>query len=234
MSETDFDLESLAVYLHLTRQQVLKLAERGQLPGRKVAGKWRFARAEVHHWLEERIGLSDEGELIEVEDVLERSAGPEPEEEISITRLMPVEAIAIPLPARTRNSVITRMVALAAETGMLWDPKKMVEAVRSREEMHSTALENGVALMHPRRPMPRILSQPLLALGRTETSIPFGSGAPMTDVFFLICSTDDRTHLRTLARLSRVLTAPEFLDTLRGVPDAQAARALIRQTEGNL
>ena len=45
MSETDFDLESLAVYLHLTRQQVLKLAERGQLPGRKVAGKWRFARA---------------------------------------------------------------------------------------------------------------------------------------------------------------------------------------------
>ena len=53
----------------------------------------------------------------------------------------------------------------------------------------------------------------------------------MTDVFFLICSTDDRNHLRTLARLSRVLTTTGFLDALRAAPDAPTAHALIRETE---
>ena len=65
--------------------------------------------------------------------------------------MLPVTAIEIPLSARTRNSVITSMVDVAARTGWLWDPGKMAEAVRSREDMFPTALETGVALLHPRR-----------------------------------------------------------------------------------
>jgi PTS system nitrogen regulatory IIA component len=234
MPHRDFDIESLAAYLHLTPQQVTRLADRGKLPGRKVSDRWRFARADIHHWLERRIGLSDEEELVDVEDVLHRSAGAEQPKEIRIAELLPLEAIAIPLAARTRNSVITRMVELAANTGWLWDPPKMVEAVRAREDMHPTALENGVALLHPRRPMSRILSQPFLALGRTGTGIPFGGAAPVTDVFFLVCSVEDRGHLRVLARLSRVLASPGFLDALREVPDAQAAHQLFVEAEGKL
>ena len=56
----------------------------------------------------------------------------------------------------------------------------------------------------------------------------------MTDIFFLICSTEDRGHLRTLARLSRVLATPGFIDALRAAPDARAARELILETEGKL
>lgn len=234
MPPEDFDIDTLAVYLHLSPQQVTRLADRGKLPGRKVAGRWRFAQAEIHHWLERRIGLSDEDELLEVEDVLQRSAGPEWQQEICIAELLPPQAIAVPLPARTRNSVITRMVQLAAKTGWLWDPPKMVEAVRAREDMHPTALENGVALLHPRRPMARILSQPFLALGCTGTGIPFGGAAPRTDVFFLVCSVEDRGHLRTLARLSRVLASPGFLDALREAPDAEAARRVIIDAEQRL
>jgi len=230
----DFDIDSLAAYLHLTPQQVDRLANRGRLPGRRVAGKWKFAKAEIHHWLEEQIGLSGEDELVEVESVLQRSAGARREKEICLAKMLPPDAIAIPLKARTRNSVITRMVELAAGTGWLWNPEKMIEAVRLREEMHPTALETGVALLHPRRPMARILSQPFLALGRTNTSIPFGAGAPLTDLFFLICSTQDRGHLRTLARLSRVLTLPGFLDAIRQVPDAEAAHQLIAESETQL
>ncbi len=234
MPHEDFDIDSLAAYLHLTPPQVSRLAERGRLPGRKVTGRWRFSRAEIHHWLEDRIGLSDEEELVEVEDVLERSAGATPPAEICLAELLPLVAVSVPLPARTRNSVIHKMVDLAAQTGWLWDPRKMAEAVRSREDMQPTALENGVALLHPRRPMSRILSQPLLALGCTGTGIPFGGRSPLTDVFFLVCSVEDRGHLRVLARLSRVLTSPGFLDALRAAPDSQAARQLIVDAEGQL
>jgi len=234
MPHEDFDIDSLAAYLHLTPQQVSRLADRDKVPGRKVAGRWRFSRAEIHHWLESRIGLSDEEELAEVEDVLQRSALATGQRDISLAELLPIEAVAVPLQARTRNSVVTRMVDLAAGTGLLWDPDKMAEAVRQREEMAPTALENGVALLHPRRPMSRILSQPLLALGCTNTGIPFGGGGSLTDIFFLVCSTDDRGHLRALARLSRVLTQPGLLAGLRAAPDALAARALIVNAEKSL
>ena len=59
MPHSDFDLAGLARYLHLTPQQVARLADRGQLPGRKVAGQWKFSKADIHHWFERRIGLSD-------------------------------------------------------------------------------------------------------------------------------------------------------------------------------
>ncbi len=230
----DFDINSLARYLHLTPQQVAKLAERGKLPGRRVAGEWRFAKPDIHHWFENRIGLSDEEQLLEVEAVLQRSAPFEAEQEVCIADLLPVEAVAVPLCARTRNSVIDSMVELASQTGWLWDVKEMAEAVKAREDMHSTALENGVALLHPRRPMSKILGQPFLALGCTGGGIPFGESGTLSDVFFLICSMEDRGHLRVLARLSRILAAPGFLDALRQAADAREARQVIADTEAKL
>jgi nitrogen PTS system EIIA component len=235
MPHSDYDVSSLARYLHLSPQQVIKLAERGKLPGRKVAGQWRFAKPDIHHWFENRIGLSDESQLIEVENVLQQSTPPgESEPEIRIADMLPIAAIAVPLAARTRSSVIEAMTALAEQTGWLWDAKEMAEAVKTREDIHPTALENGVALLHPRRPLTKILAQPFLALGCTSTGIPFGGAAPMTDVFFLICSTDDRVHLRTLARLSRILASPGFLNALHQVNDAVEAHQLIVETEQNL
>ncbi len=235
MPYSEFDVDSLARYLHLSPQQVVKLAERAQLPGRKVSGQWRFSKPDIHHWLEHRIGLSDEVQLIEVEAALERSGGGgDDQAEICIADLLPMEAIAVPLFARTRNSVIDSMVELAAQTGWLWDTKEMAAAVKAREAMHTTALENGVALLHPRRPMAKILGQPFLALGCTSTGIPFGSDVPLTDVFFLICSTEDRGHLRVLARLSRILTSPGFLNAMHQANNAEEARRAIVEAEEKL
>jgi len=234
MPYRDFDVPGLARYLHLAPQQVVKLAERGKLPGRKVSGEWRFAKPDIHHWFEHRIGLSDEIELLKVETVLQESAHTENEQDVCIAEMLPREAIAVPLCARTRNSVIDSMVELAAQTGMLWDAKAMAEAVKAREDMHTTALENGVALLHPRRPMAKILSQPLLALGCTSSGIPFGGAAALTDVFFLICSMEDRVHLRVLARLSRILASAGFLGALHQAGNAEEARQAIVDAETKL
>jgi len=235
MAGRDFSIRDLARYLHLTPQQVCRLADRGKLPGRKVSGEWRFAHQEIHHWLEERIGLSDEDELVEVEGVLDGSIGLDDDREIRIAEMLPAEAIAVPFSPRTRSAVFRDIVDLAAGTGWLWDPEKMAEGVRSRESMSPTALDNGVALLHPRRPMPSILGQAFLALGCSPGGIPFGGDrGSLTDVFFLICSVNDRGHLRTLARLSRVIGAPGFLDQLRQSADAKSVHRLIDETEAGL
>ncbi len=234
MPYSDFTIQTLATYLHLTPQQVERLANRGKLPGRKVKGQWQFSRAEIHHWMENRIGLSGEEELQRVEGVLESHATLAQDEPVlSIAEMLPLEAITVELSARTGGSVIRSMVDLAAKTGTLWDAAKMVEAVRDREEMHPTALENGVALLHPRRPMPSILGEAILAFGRTVSGIPFGGGN-LTDLFFLVCSTSDRGHLQTLARLSRIIGAPEVLDQLRAAVNAKEVHQILVDGEANL
>lgn len=235
MSDGDFDLSSLADFLHLDPAVVGRLVERGKLPGRKVSGTWRFSRGEIHHWLEQRIGVSDAPELERIGGALERQVMAHEARLLTLAELLAPAAIEVPLTARTRNSVITSMIELAERTGWLWDPVAMTEAVRNREEMHSTALDNGVALLHPRRPMPMIIAQPFLALAVNDRGIPFASsGGVLTDVFFLILSTTDRGHLHTLARLSRLLSDSGFIDDLRACPDPHAAHELVAKREAVL
>jgi nitrogen PTS system EIIA component len=234
MPQEDFDINRLAAYLHMMPDAVTKLAERGKLPGRRVAGEWRFSSAEIHHWLEDRIGLSDDEALAQMEGALERASMTVQAEQVSIAKLLRRDAIEIPLDARTRGSVIARMTELAARTHLLWDPEKLAEAVRAREEMHSTALDNGVALLHPRRPMPAILAEAVLALGISANGIPFGSGGRLTDIFFLICSTSDHEHLRILARLSRVINDQEFLASMRTAADPTVVHRLIELREASI
>ncbi len=245
MATEDFDIDSLAAYLHLIPSQVLRLADRGKLPGRRVSGQWRFSRAEIHHWLEHRIGLSDEEELVHMEGVLQRSAplsgdpssggmssGDQP---INLSELLSIDTVAVPLEAKTRSSVIREMANLAARSCVLWDPDKMADALRAREEMQPTALDIGVALLHPRRPMPRILEHSFLAMGITATGIPFGgSHGTLTDVFFLIGADSDQTHLRILTRLSRLVANAETLADLRAADDAASVHHRIVQWDATI
>jgi len=233
VADDDFDISTLATHLHMLPAQISKLADRNKIPARRLGGQWRFSRAEIHHWLEDRIGLSSAGELAKMETNLQRT-DPSDLSEVAIATLLPVETIAIPLAARTRSSVISAMSELAATTGMLWDPAKMAEAVTNREAMHPTALDIGVALLHPRRPQSSILGEAVMALGITGQGLPFGGAGGLTDVFFLLAATDDHEHLRLLARISRMISDPAWLADLRAASDSQAAHELIAARDAEL
>jgi PTS system nitrogen regulatory IIA component len=232
MSHSTLDFPELVKYLHLHESKVKKLVDRGDIPGRKIKGEWQFSLPEVNSWLEQRIGISDDGELADIESQFHKTTPSELPQTVEIASLIPLEAIAVPLLARTKESAIRSMTQLAVETGLLWDGEKMADALRKREELHSTALDNGIAILHPRRPMPNILAETFLALGITPSGIPFGGGFDnLTDIFFLLCSSDDQIHLRILARLSRILTSPNFLPTLRSFETPAQIKKLIADTE---
>lgn len=232
MASKDFDTDQLAAYLHITPDQVNKMVTRGKLPGRRVNGQWRFSESEIHHWLEEQIGIVPADELERFERIVAKSLDTSVDERTMLSEYMSVDAIAIPLEARTKTSVVREMCNLAAGTGLLWDAGQMAEAVAAREALHPTALENGVALLHPRRPQTSILSDSLVALGITTQPFPFGNTAGhQTDVFFLICSTDDQIHLRILARLARLVTDEVLLTMLRSTQSPAEAMEILRAAE---
>ena len=143
------DMEQLAAYLQRDVREVGKLASRGHLPGHKVGGQWRFARAEINYWIETQIPGFTEEQLANLEEAHGRG-GQEP----LITGLLPEACVAVPLAASTRASVLKELVALAEQSWQVYDPEAILEAVRQREELGSTALPSGVAIPHPRRPLP--------------------------------------------------------------------------------
>lgn len=230
MGSEMMDIDQLAIYLQRDLREVTKMASRGHIPGHKVSGQWRFARAEINHWIETQLHTYTEQELETLE-----SHGGEAEIEPLLTSLLSEACIAVPLPAGTRASVLKELVVLAEQSWQVYDPEAILDAIRAREEVASTALADGVAIPHPHRPLPGALGESIVAFGRTSKGIPFGApDRGLTDLFFLVCCQNDRTHLRVLARLSRLIRRPGFLDALRSAETPGDARNVITDAETSL
>jgi PTS system nitrogen regulatory IIA component len=222
------DIEQLAGYLSRDVREVGKLASRGVLPGRKVNGEWRFARAEINHWLETRLHECSADELRAIE-----SAHIGEVEEPLLGSLLRESTVAVPLPASTRSSVLRELVKLAEESWVVYDGDAILAAITQREEMGSTALAGGVAIPHPHRPQgDAVLGESVVAFGRTGRGIGFGGPrGGLTDLFFLVACTDDRTHLRVLARIARLLLREGFIDRLRSAETGPEAYEIILAEE---
>ncbi|MDM8008984.1 MAG: PTS sugar transporter subunit IIA [Phycisphaerae bacterium] len=209
MPYRNMSLDDFAKYVGMDARDVKRLADRGKLPGQKIGGEWRFNRARVTEWLQQEMHTLGEERLIALERGIRSSSGLSTEtDELTVTDMIGLEGIDPSLPARTRASVLREMVSLANRTGLLYDPAGLLTALEQREEMCSTALPNGVALPHPRQPMPYVSAEPLICIGRVPKGIGFGSTSrELTHLFFLICCHHDHHHLRVLARLVRLLAA---------------------------
>lgn len=222
-------LADLAEQLGRDKREVEKLVARGRIPGHKVEGDWRFHPSEIRHWLEQEMRGFTPDELAQVESS-QRSS--EADTEIPVSSLLAPEAVQVPLEARTKRSVLESLLEVAGRTWHIWEPAALMQAILERESVMSTAFENGVAIPHPRNPLPQALGASLIAYGRTFSGIPFG--APhrgLTDIFFLVLCRDSWTHLHVLARLGRLLQSPGFLDRLRAAEDAASSYELIRSAD---
>lgn len=232
MENEVMDLEQLAAYLHRDVREVSKLANRGYLPGKKIGGEWRFASTEINYWIETQMHAFTEQELAAIE---RRGVGYLATEPL-VCSMLSENTIAVPLRASTKGSVLRELVALAEQSWQVYDPDVLFQAIKHREDLGSTALESGVAIPHPHRPLSaKAQGESFIAVARTGAGIPFGAAdGSLTDIFFLVSCRDAATHLRVLARLSRMLLRPQFLDELRGAETPAETFQLLERTEREL
>jgi nitrogen PTS system EIIA component len=218
-----FGADEVARYLHLSRADVDRLVKDQDIPFEKHGGRLVFRRVEIDAWASQRILGLEGRRLTEYHE--KASEGTRPivvQEAILPDRICP-GFINPALPAKTKASVLREMAALAGETGRVCDPEGLLESLRAREELCSTGIPGGLALLHARDPDSYLFEAPFIALGRTVQQIPFGApdGQP-TNLFFLIACPDDRMHLHTLARLCLMAQKTDLLVDLRQATDAGA------------
>ncbi len=230
MSHGWISIEELADRLGRDRREVEKLANRGRIPGRKLSGVWQFHPTEIRHWLEQELRGYSDTELAALEEA-QKPEGDDDNETPIVTRMSP-ETVQVPLPGRTKRSVIESLVEVAGRSWQVWEPAAVLKAVLDREEIMSTGFENGVAIPHPRNPLPNALGRSIVAFGRTLSGIAFGAPRrQLSDLFFLVLCRDSRDHLHVLARLGRLIQSPGFLDALREAKTSQQAFDVIAKAD---
>lgn len=206
------------------------------LPGLEIGGAWHFRRADVIDWLEQKIQTLDSSRVHELEKRVETSLVADgtyrrAEAADRITTRMPDEGIALDVAAGNKADVLHSLVGLAERTGLIYDRDYLLASLTDRESLSSTGMAGGVALCHPRRPVPGAISTQFVCLLRTSKPVDFGApDGKGTSVFFLLCAPDDRSHLYALARVARILHSGA-LPAIQSARNAAGVKQAIARVE---
>lgn len=216
-----FSIDEVAKYLHLNLPDIERLVKDQEIPFEMRGDRPVFRKQDIDAWASQRIlGLKDRG-LADYHQQSSRGTREVLPHEAIMPDLMLPEFIEPAMKAKTKASVLRHLVALAEKTGRLYDPRDLIQSLEAREELCSTAVPGGLALLHPRHHEPYMFESSFIVLGRPVQPIYFGApDRQPSDLFFLICCQDDRIHLHTLARICLMAQKTDLLTLLRQATDA--------------
>lgn len=138
------------------------------------------------------------------------------------------ECIFLDFEAKTKYEAIRVMSEKAKELRLVKDARWLYEVVVAREELVSTAVGNGVALLHPRHLHPTKIKRPTVIFGRCPEGVDFDSidEKPVT-LFFLLLLHDDKQHLFSLSYLSKIMLDEENIKILNETNDLSEIHKLL-------
>jgi len=183
-----------AEYLRLNPRTVVRLARAGRIPALKMGNRWRFKSVALAQHLER------EGAVPQAVPI----AFPAQSKHL-IASLMRPDLVICDLEASGRDEALERMVGCLAQAGYLARSAEFLSALKEREDLMNTGILPGIAFPHARRAIPGMFAKSLVLVAISVSGVDFqASGGAATHIFFVICASDDRSHLQILARLSRL------------------------------
>jgi PTS system fructose-specific IIC component len=124
------------------------------------------------------------------------------------------------LRSRKKTSVLQEMVRQLKAAGKISDERFILEMLKNRESLGSTALGLGAAFPHGRSIAIKELT---VLFARSASGVDFESlDGERTKVFFLILAPSEKgaeAYLSVLSRLTSLVQEPEILEKLKNVKD---------------
>lgn len=148
-----------------------------------------------------------------------------------LTQIVQPTCVKVPLESETRDAVITELVELLDENGLLQNRETALDVVFARERTRSTGIGSGIAIPHGKC---NAVKELVMALGIACKPIDFDSvdGKPVSIVILLVSPIDQTgPHIQALARISRLMLDEDFKGALEKAPSAEAAYALLSERE---
>ena len=224
------NFEDAAAYLSIEVSELNELVKNGEIPFEHRGNRIVFKKGDIDDWSSKRILQMETNNLKKYHQITTSK------NQLSEAALMPlllkVDYISPAITGKTKPSIIREMAKLADKTGLVSDIGEFTDELIEREELCSTGLPGGIAILHTRTRHPYMFLNSFLVVGRSVQKIYFGApdGEP-TDLFFLICSKEDQLHLNILARLCLMSHNTDMLEALRMAEDSSQMFDIILKTE---
>jgi len=235
MPHETLTLSQAARHVCIPEKQIFHLALQNEIPCLKRGEQFFFEHRALDEWAQRRIMRLSPQNLEAHHKEVAASRTKNLRDDHLIESLLKVEQIYPAMEAKTKPAVIRKMVQAAAATTLLNDEDYLLAELTAREEISSTAIGNGAALLHNRYFNRYAFTESFIILARTVQPLFFGcQDGGQTDIFFLICCVDDDLHLHILARLCMLIHGTALLQNLREAESAEAMYAMLHSAEETL
>jgi excisionase family DNA binding protein len=145
-----------------------------------------------------------------------------------------VENIILDFEADNKYEAIAVMSKKAKDLKLVRDHRWLYEVVVAREELVSTAVGEGVAMLHPRHMHPTKIKTPSILFGRSVQGVEFDApdNKPV-NLFFMLLLHNDMQHLFSLSFISKFLRFEENIQTLANANTPEEIMACISNYNAN-
>lgn len=232
MSHEVFNLKQAAEHVHLDQNELRHVAQRGEIEATERGGDWYFEHRALDEWAQRNLLAANARDLAAQHRSMSEERRRLDKADWGVASLFSVETIDLSVQAKAKAGILRDMTDLAEKGGKVYDVEGLFKELAAREAAASTAIGEGVALLHPRFHDPYMFEESFVAYGRSDRPVFFGApDGEGTRHFFLICSTDHRAHLHILARLAVLAHGTDLVARLEAAEDAEGALAAIRECE---
>ena len=206
-------LKELAEHLKVNERTILRMRENGQIEGVKIGGQWRFNGSQIDRMLFPSASPSDEHIVI-----------PQSPVGIPLSRTMDESRVIMNLHGTTIEDVIEELTNPKIFANLVLDIRDLQEKCIARERILSTAVGNGIAVPHPRDPIPTLQMPGCIVYGYSKKGVDFNApdGKPV-HFFFLLCSQNIELHLHMMRYLASILRNPQFIEACQKAAKPAAA-----------
>ena len=140
------------------------------------------------------------------------------------------ENIFLDFSAENKFDAIRILSEKARELKLVRDARWLYEVVVAREELISTAIGHGVALLHPRHLHPSKIKTPSILFGRSSNPVDFDApdNQPV-NIFFMLLLHNDKQHLFSLSYISKLIMNPGNLEAFAKAENAEEIHRLLTE-----
>ena len=150
---------------------------------------------------------------------------------MKLSDLMQKELVLLDLSSEKKEDAVKELISPIIKKGLALSEETLSKAILDREARGSTAIGNGVAIPHAETSS---IKEKIIVFGRSKKGINFDAvdNNPV-HLFFMIISPSREIcpHLKTLARISRLLKNKAFRDDLMSAKSSEDIIKLIAMEE---
>lgn len=132
------------------------------------------------------------------------------------------ENIIMDFTADNKYEAIATMSRKARDLKIVKDHRWLYEVVVAREELVSTAVGKGVAMLHPRHMHPTKIKAPTVLFGRSSEGVEFDAPDDQpVNLFFMLLLHNDKQHLFSLSFITKFLMHEQNIKLLTEAKTAE-------------